>query len=38
MSFTALAAASSPLGVIAGALAGHGLATLVQLQIRYDQI
>lgn len=25
----ALAAASSPLGVIAGALAGHGLATLV---------
>ena len=29
--FSALAAASSPLGVIAGALAGHGVATLVTL-------
>lgn len=29
VSYTALAAASSPLGVIAGATAGHALATLV---------
>lgn len=28
-SYSALAAASSPLGVIGGALAGHGVATLV---------
>lgn len=28
---TALAAASPPLGVIGGALAGHGVATLVHL-------
>jgi hypothetical protein len=28
--FTALAAASSPLGVIAGSLAGHALATMVR--------
>jgi len=27
--YLALAAASSPLGVIAGSLAGHGVATLV---------
>lgn len=27
-SYAALAAASSPLGVIGGALAGHGVATL----------
>lgn len=29
--YAALAAASSPLGVIGGALAGHGVATLVIL-------
>lgn len=29
---TALAAASSPLGVIGGTLAGHAVATLVRLQ------
>jgi len=28
--FAALAAASSPLGVIAGSLAGHAVATLVR--------
>ena len=32
-SHAALAAASSPLGVIGGALAGHGVATLVVIAI-----
>jgi len=32
-SHAALAAASSPLGVIGGALAGHGVATLVAITI-----
>lgn len=34
-SFTALAAASSPPGVIAGSLAGHGVATLVRNSSTY---
>ena len=36
--YSALAAASSPLGVIGGSLAGHGVATLVRVPGAGDQV